>query len=102
MKVGLKFMAIFSSNFADAEGKSSDDMVYESNGVGLGVALIDFKSHDARCIVDGRVLVTLDRFVVFVLECQKLNNNLNLMTRNLLLISDGMDFAQPGSSRQSA
>ena len=102
VKRGLKLMAIVSSNVADAEGESCDAMVDEGNGVGLGVTLIDFKSSDARCIVAGRGLVTLDRFVVFVLEGQKLNINLNVMARNLLLISDGMDFAQPGSSRQSA
>ena len=85
MKLGLKLMAIVSSKFA--EGESFDDMVYEGNGAGLGVALIDSKSPDARFIVDGRVLAKLDRFAVFVLECQKLNINLNLMTRNLLLIS---------------
>ena len=102
MKLGLKLVTVVGSDFADAEGESFDDMVYEGNGVGLVVTFKDFEGSDARCIVDGRVLITLDRFVVFALESQELNVNLNLMARNLLLISDGMDFAQPGSSRQSA
>ena len=102
MELGLKLMAIVSSNFADAEGESFDDMVYESNGADLGVALIDFKSPDASRIIDGRVLIAFDRFVVFVLEGQELNINLNMMARNLFLIPDCVDFAESRAAWQSA
>ena len=67
----------------------------------LGVALIDFESPDTGCIVDGRVLVSLDGLVVFVLESQKLNIDLNVMTKNLLLVPDSMDFTQPCAPRAS-
>ena len=53
-------------------------------------ALIDFEGPDAGCIINGSVLVTLDRFVVFAFECQELHIDLDLVAWNLLLISDGV------------
>ena len=41
MELGLKLVTVIGSDFADAEGESFDDMVYEGNGVGLVVTLID-------------------------------------------------------------
>ena len=93
VELGLKLFTVIGSNFTNTERKLFVDVVDEGNGVGLVVTLMDFDGSDARWMVDGRVLVTLDRLIVCVFECQKLNINLNLMTRNLLSISDGMDFA---------
>ena len=44
-------------------------------------------------IVDRRVLVSLHGFPVFAFEFQELDVDLDLMTRHLLLISLGVDFA---------
>ena len=63
------------------------------------MTLIDFEGPDARCIINSGVLITLDALLVFVFECQKLNVNLNLMARNLLLVPDGVDFAKPSAAR---
>ena len=101
MELGLKLMAIFGSNFTDTERKLFDDVVDEGNGVGLVVTPIDFEGPDTGSIINGSVLVTLDGFVVFALESQELNVNLNLMARNLLLVPDRMNFAKPGSARQA-
>jgi hypothetical protein len=101
MELCLELMAIVGSHFSNAKGELFDDVVDERDSAGLIVALIDFESSDARCIVDGGVLVTFDRFVVFVLERQELNVNLNLMARNLLLVPDRMNFAKPGAARQA-
>ena len=65
--------------------------------LGLIVTLIDFEGSDAGRIINSSVLIALDRLVVFAFECQELNIDLDLVTGNLLLISDGVDFAQPGS-----
>ena len=101
MELGLKLVTVIGSDFADAEEESFDDIIYESNGAGLGMALIDFEGPDAGGIVDGGILVALDGLLVFVFECQKLNINLNLMPRNLFLVTLGVDFAKPGSPWQT-
>ena len=93
VELGLKLVTVIGSNFTDTERKLFDDVVDEGNGVGLVVTPKDFKGSDARCMVDRRLQVTLDRLILSVFECQILNVNLNLITKNLLSISDGMDFA---------
>ena len=95
-------MAIVGANFFNAEGELGYHVVDEGDRAGLVVALIDFEGPDTRGIIDGRVLVTLDGLIVFVFEGQELDINLNLVARNLLLIPDGMDFAQPGATWQPA
>jgi hypothetical protein len=101
VELGLELVAIVGSDFTNAEGELGDDVFNEGDGVGLVVTLIDFERPDTGCIVNGGVLVTLDRLVVFVFECQELNINLDLVTGDLLLIPDGVDFAQPGPLRQA-
>ena len=95
VELRLKLVSVIRSDLTNAEGELFDDVVDERNGAGLVVALIDFECSDAGGIVDGRALVSFDRFVVFTLESQKLNINLNLMTRHLLLVTLSVDFAEP-------
>ena len=102
MELGLKLVTVIGSDFADAEGELFDDVVDERDGTGLGMALIDFEGPDAGGIVDGGILVALDGLLVFILEGQKLNINLNLMPRNLFLVTLGVNLAQPGAARQPA
>ena len=91
----MKLMPIIGSDFSNAEGELFYKIVDEGDGIGLSVALVDFKGPDAGGIINSGVLITLDGLLVFVFECQKLNFNLNLMTRNLFLVSDGVNFAKP-------
>jgi hypothetical protein len=98
VELGLEFVPVISSNSFDAEGEFADDVIDEGDGVGLIVPLKDFEGPDASGIINGGVLVALDRLVVFVIECQELDISLDLTARNLTLTSDGMNFAQPGPS----
>ena len=99
LELGLKLVTVIGSNCTDTEQQLFDGVVDEGNGSHLVVTLVDFEGSDARCIVDGGVLITLDGLLVFVFEYQKLNVNLNLMARNLFLVTNGMDFAKPGATR---
>lgn len=65
------------------------------------MTLMDLQRPDTCCVINGGVLITLDRFVVFTFECQKLGIELDLVAGDLLLISDGMDFAKPGPPRKA-
>ena len=67
----------------------------EGDSVCLIVSFIDFYSPDADCILNGGVLVTLDRFAIFVFECQELHIDLYLVAWNLFLIFNGLNLAQP-------
>ena len=99
MELCLELMPVIGSHFSNAEGKLFDNIVDERDGTGLGVALVDFEGPDAGCVVNGGVLITLDGLLVFIFEYQKLNINLNLMPRDLPLVTNGMDFAKPGATR---
>ena len=102
MELGLELMPIVGSHFADTEGELFDDMVDERDSAGLRVGLIDFEGPDAGGIIDVCVLISFDGFVVFALESQKLNINLDLLTRYLFLVRLGVDFAQFCAARQPA
>ena len=67
VEFGLELVTIIGSDFADAGGKLFDDMVDESDGTGLGVALVDFEGPDAGSIINICALISFDRFVVFAL-----------------------------------
>ena len=81
--------------FTNVAWELGDDIVDEGDGVGLIVALIDFEGSDAGGIIDGGVLITLGRFVIFVFECQELHIDLYLVAWNLFLIFNGLNLAQP-------
>ena len=102
MELGLELVAIIGSHFFDAKRELGDDIVDEGDGIGLVVALIDFEGPDTRCIINSCVLITFDRFVIFVFECQELHIDLDLMAGNLFLIPDGVNFAQPRAAWQLA
>ena len=65
MELGLKFVAIVGAHFPDSERKPGDDVVDEGNRVGLGMSAIDFERSDRGRIINGGVLIALDRFSVF-------------------------------------
>jgi hypothetical protein len=64
------------------------------------VAVVDLERSDAGRIINGGVLVALDRLAVFSLKGQELDVDLDLMARNLLLISLGVDFADTCAARK--
>jgi hypothetical protein len=65
------------------------------------VALINFEGSNASCVVNGSVLISLDRLVVFAFECRELNIDPGLVASDLFLISYGVGFAQPGPTWQT-
>jgi hypothetical protein len=77
-------------------------VVNEGDGIGLGVPAINLEGTDARRIVDGCILVAPDRFAVPSLESQELYIDLDLVSRNLLLIPGCMNFSNLRSSREPA
>ncbi len=93
MELGLKLMPIIGSNFFDTKRELGDDVVDEGNGVDLIVTLIDLEGPDAGCIINGSVLVTLDRLVVFALEYQEFNIDVRLVG----FLGIGFLFIRPAS-----
>lgn len=98
---GLELMPIVCPYLSDAEGKASDDVVDEGDGVGLVVPVVDLEGPDAGGIVNGSVLVTFDRLPVFSLKDQELDVNLDLVAGNLSLVASGVDLAEPCPPRES-
>ena len=96
MKLGLELMAIIGSNGMHTERENLLDIIDEFNGSPLIVLGVDFHCPDPCCIINGRILEPFDSVVIFVDKRQKLNINLNMMTRNLFLVS----FRTEGSSRR--
>lgn len=56
----LELMAVIGSDFLNAERKGRNDVIHESDGIGLVVAFVDLQGADPRCIINGRVLKTPD------------------------------------------
>ncbi len=77
------------------------DVIDESDGVGLGMAIEDSQSPNAGRIVNRRVLIALDGIAVFSLEGQELDVDLDLMSGDFLFIAGGMDFPQSCPAREA-
>ena len=90
MEHGLELMAIVGPHLANPEGESGNDVVDEGDRIGLGVLVVDLERSDAGVIINGGVLVALDRFAVFSLKGQELDVDLDLVTGNLLPIVMGV------------
>ena len=100
MELGFELVPIVGAHFPDSEWKLGDNVVDEGDRVGLGMSVIDFERSDAGRIVNGGVLVALDRLSVFALEGQELDVDLDLVTGNFLLIPLGLDFADARAERK--
>ena len=61
VEFGLELLAMISADGMDSEREPLDHMIYEGYGVGLGVALVDFKGPNTGGIVHGGVLETSNR-----------------------------------------
>ena len=60
VEFGLKFVAVVGANFSDPEWEFSNDVVYEIDGVGLRMLVIDFEGANTCCVVDGGKLKPSD------------------------------------------
>jgi len=87
VKFRLEFMSIFSTDRVQAKREFLHHVIDEPDGIFLRMLWIDFQDLDTGCIVDGDVLVTLQLAALFAYESQKLNINLNVMTRHLFLVA---------------
>lgn len=101
VKLSLELMAVIRSNFADPERKLGNDVVNEVYGVGLGVLFIDFQGSHTRGVINGRELKAANLLTSFAFESQELDVHLDMMTRNLFLISFGMNLPRAGSARKT-
>ena len=63
MKLGLELMAAVSADRVNAKWEPVHYMVYEINGIGLGMALVYFQGSDASGVIHRRVLKTAYTFV---------------------------------------
>ena len=61
VELGLEFMPVVCPDLPDPEWECSNHMVNEVDGIGLGVALVDFEGADTGCVIDGGVLKATDR-----------------------------------------
>ena len=84
------------------KGELLDDVFDEVDGIGLVVTAVDFKSPDAGCIIDCGVLVALDDVASFAFEDEELDVDLDMMTRDLFLVSLGMNGPRSGFARKTA
>ncbi len=100
MEFGLELMAIVRSDLTNTEWEFFNDVVDEIDCIGLGVLFVDLQSANTRRVIDGGVLETPHLLFVISNECQELNIHLNVVTRDLLLISFCMHFAHAGATRQ--
>jgi len=84
-------MAAIGPDHLDAEGELLDHVVDEVDGVGLIVPVVDLQGPDACGVVDGGVLVPLDRGAIFVFERQELDVDLDMVPWDPLLIPGCMN-----------
>lgn len=98
MELGLEFMAVIRAHFPNAERKLFNDMINEIDRIGLSVFFVDFECPDPRRVINGRILEPPHFFAVFPFESQKLNIDLYVMTRDLFLITFGVQFAHSCAS----
>ena len=74
MESGLEFIAAIGPDHLDAEGELLDHVGDEVDGVGLIAPVVDLQGPDTCGVVDGGVLVPLDRGAIFVLNVRNLTS----------------------------
>jgi len=92
VELRLELMAPVRAECVNPEGELLDKVVNEVTGISLVVTGVDLESAYPRRIIDCSVLIPFDCFFVFIQKLQKLNINLNVVTRHLFLIPLGVDF----------
>lgn len=56
VELSLELVAIFGSNFLDAERELFNDVINEVDGICLGMYFIDFESSDTGSTIDSSIL----------------------------------------------
>ena len=64
--------------------------------------LVDLQSPNAGCVIDCGVLVALDHAATFSLEDEELDVDLDMMTRDLFLVTLGVNGSRSGFARKTA
>lgn len=77
-----------------------DDVVDKVDGAGLGVFLVDLECPHPGCVIDGRELEATDFLATLSFERQELDVHLDMVARNLLVVSLGMHLPQAGATWQ--
>ena len=101
MELGLELVTIIRAHLANAKRELFDDVVNEVDRVCLRMFLVDLEGAHSGCIVDRCVLKSADLLAAFSFEGQKFNVHLDVMSRHLLLIAFGVQFAHACASGQS-
>ena len=101
VELGLELVPIVRPHLPDTEREALEDIVDEQNGIRLGVPVVDLEGPHARGVVDGGILIAFDRLPVFPTENQELDVNLDLVARNLLLVTGRVNLSEPRTPRQS-
>ena len=102
VELGLELVAAVGADALDAEGELRDDVFDEVDGIGLVVAAVDLQSPNAGCVIDRGVLVALDHAATFSLEDEELDVDLDMMTRDLFLVTLGVNGPRSGFARKTA
>jgi hypothetical protein len=63
------------------------------------VFVVDLERPDAGCIINGSILETADFLAALAAKGEELDVHLDVMARNLLVVTLGVDFAQARSAR---
>ena len=92
MELGLELMTVIRTHFSNAERE-----LFEVDRVCLGVLFIDFEGSDTRCIIDRGILEPSYFLTPFPFKGQELNVDLNVMPRDLFLITFSVELAHPGA-----
>jgi hypothetical protein len=100
MKEGLELMTSIRADCVDAKGELVDDIVDELDRVVLIVTVVDLERPDSSCVIDGSVLKATHSMPSWSLETHNLHVCLNMMTRDLLGVSVGVDSSSPHMARK--
>src|SRR5580704_16487103 len=99
-ELGLELMSVVGAHLADPEGEPGNDVVDEGVRIGLGVPVVDLERPNAGRIINGGVLVALDRLAVLSVKDQELDVDLDLVPGDLLFIALSVDLANPRAARK--
>ena len=101
VELGLELVAVIRPYRMDAEREPLYDKVDKFDCHRLVVPVVDSQRPDAGGIIYGGILETPDGHARWVFEHQEFNIDLDVMPRDLLLVTLGLNGAEAGVSGQS-
>ena len=81
VELSLKLMTTIGTNRVESKRVFLDDIIDEIDSIYLGMSPVDIQCFDPGCIVDSVVLETTDSLSISILELQKLDINLYMISR---------------------